>query len=89
MSCPFYGFHRANQVKLLIDQLGNECPLRHAYAPCAMEMHGLQPHLPTCDVARLHPARAATIRQSYIVIKLRADVGRLTFAQWEDQCNAR
>ena len=89
MSCPFYGFHRAAEVHILIDQLGNECPLRPAYAPCAMEIAGLQPHLPTCTVARDQPEDVAEIRARYIVVKIHADTGRMTFAEWEDRCATR
>jgi hypothetical protein len=89
MSCPFYGFHRAAGLQLLIDQLGNECPLRPAYAPCTMEIAGLQPHLATCPVARDQPEDVAEIRENYIVVKLRADVGRFTFREWEDICATR
>jgi hypothetical protein len=89
MSCPFYGFHRAAELQLLIDQLGNECALRPAYAPCAMETRGLQPHLATCELAQQSAPLIAEIRASYVVIKHRADLGRFTFAEWEERCATR
>jgi hypothetical protein len=54
-----------------------------------MEIAGLQPHLPTCTVARDQPEDVAEIRARYIVVKIHADTGRMTFAEWEDRCATR
>ncbi len=87
MSCPFYGLHRIENVQILVDQLGNECALLPAYAPCRMETEGHQPHLATCRLAQDHANLADQVRERYIVIE-RNTPGRWTLKEWEDRCRA-
>ncbi len=68
MSCPYYGHHPIPELQVLVDQLGNQCPLRPPYAPCAMETAGHLPNLQACTIAQQQPTLAAEIAASYTVV---------------------
>jgi hypothetical protein len=80
--CPFYGLQLVERWQLLIEQIGNECGLRTlTYAPCSMEVAGLQPDLATCPTARDSQALIAIIRETCNVARRHRAIIR--FAEYE------
>jgi len=48
-ACPFYGFFMTEEIPILMDQQGNQCPLiRGSYSPCQMETRGQTPNWNDC-----------------------------------------
>lgn len=49
MNCPYYGYHYAQTLHVLVEQHGNQCPfIVTGYAPCIMEIRGQTPDWDAC-----------------------------------------
>lgn len=86
MPCPLYGFHLVPEMEVLIDQHGNECPLKPPFSPCVMEMAGQLPHLQNCALASTKFPLLALLRAKYTVVR-RAYAAR--FPDWEQHHEER
>jgi|SRR3989344_5685750 len=49
-NCPFYGFYGGPGI--FMDQQGNQCPHISGYAPCKMEISGLNPDWNDCYLSK-------------------------------------